>query len=1485
MNKKSSLARKTLSFFLTLTLIVSSFGVAFSANAISPTGYDTISAAGFSEAFLKSDKNLLYGYALEKEKTPSNMSAGKISMMMGTIDANGNETSSIPKSYVGKYERLTDGTVESHSDVQLNGETFWKDKSTPRTDIYFEMNFKLDSKYSDLKLLIAEANAAMFYVTDYSIFASSSADDLYSSPVVAHKANTKRYNVIPIKKSDVQYISIRVYSACTANAYNHTDRYVRFTELSLTGSSPYSVEENSDLTGVGGLDQAKLQSSSNLFYNMAFQNNKTVSDLPANSFTVGKGSIPADGIETFAAYNLSSSIASKATSRLVNGITDAASGGNNCDLDLGEANRFWTNSNGSYVKRTDMFQDIIFNLGSKKSLSKLLIADAKDSSDKFFMKDYSVFISDTADELFMNSPVISHANNTKRFNLFDFKGKEAQYIAIRVYSVCTAAGASALAYIRATEFALFESGSMASASVEAPEVSGLTKAMVNKDEFQVGETAIFTTTNDNEDLVFKGWKDETGEIVSTSTTYSVAITDAGKTIKMVAVYEFASNLLIKENFEGNITLKGPYALTVGTAQDFDITPREGAESSKILQFNESSTTWGYITFIKNGQDIFHSYALEENSAYKISFWYYVESAASDTKPLFICMPHDSYKTHPDEANDAGFANVNGKHKIYGDQKGKWIKSEQYFYTYDIPTLSRFIVYTAGDKCTTGVVYIDDIKLEKAAYIEIDANEDDITSDIEIVKNHVGETYNYKYGKKEIVNCGSYNVAPTTGKIITSVTVNGVASEPEADGSFNVEISENSKVVVDSVAAEGWARIFVDKKDGTGKFVPVNETSANYAAKIGESYSFKFITGENANPVVTVDGEVITPVDGIYTIPSISEDTTIKIVCKGDEYRGVDGKDAKGNDLTKYVKELYDMPLWEGEILYHETVTIYEGRETARLLYPIDEIVSVRTFDLKKDFTWGVDYDVNEKGELVILDGNSFPCYDGDVDLSKPESVTDSGYLQGFAIDVTFKHSTTWEDGYQKQTVESGIEQLPKLYNKLQNRENVELVFYGASSTVGWSSSGLDEYVEWDNGDGTYYAQWNTIMIEPFIPTWARQTHGIMKTLWGYDEADCENDITFVNKSCAGKKAAHGANETTLTSQFAGTNPDVVVLGFSGNDGTDPNFISHLKSIITWVRANKNPDCEFIVASSSLPITSVYREYSLARIPQMEQMCKDYEGQGVLYAPTLAFSQIAFETLVGCDYVANNHNHYNDFGARAFTSVMYGLLSKPTPEYTVTFNDYNGITLKEVKVKEGESVAEIAKEIVPEKYGYIFSGWNNDVHAPIVGETIFTAIYKRDVEAKYKVTINNQVVNNVSFDTKITVNAAKDVLWVVNDQKFHVGESAVMYSFGDMLIEARELGDIDKNEPFVSLLGTQKADGIFIAFVHVYAGANEIAEYGANFWNADNEAINKNVVVTIGNDAMISLYGIKAGAKRGVKAYAKLIDGTVIYSEARKTEQF
>ena len=249
-------------------------------------------------------------------------------------------------------------------------------------------------------------------------------------------------------------------------------------------------------------------------------------------------------------------------------------------------------------------------------------------------------------------------------------------------------------------------------------------------------------------------------------------------------------------------------------------------------------------------------------------------------------------------------------------------------------------------------------------------------------------------------------------------------------------------------------------------------------------------------------------------------------------------------------------------------------------------------------------------------------------------------------------------------------------------------------------------------------------------------------------------------------------------------------------------------------------------------------------------------------------------------------HYNDFGDRAFTSVMYGLLSKPAPvpNYTVTFKDRNGITLKEVNVNQGETVAEIAKELNPERFGYVFIGWNNDVETPIVEDKTFTAIYKRDVETKYEVKINDQTVEQVAFDTRITVDASEEVLWMVNNQKFHIGKTAVMYAFGNMHIEAHELDDIDKDAPFISLLGTITTDTSFVAFVHVYSGAGEIEEYGATFWNVDTPTSRKNIVVTEGCDAMISLVNIKAGAYRGVKAYA-IVDGTALASDYELTHQF
>ena len=71
-------------------------------------------------------------------------------------------------------------------------------------------------------------------------------------------------------------------------------------------------------------------------------------------------------------------------------------------------------------------------------------------------------------------------------------------------------------------------------------------------------------------------------------------------------------------------------------------------------------------------------------------------------------------------------------------------------------------------------------------------------------------------------------------------------------------------------------------------------------------------------------------------------------------------------LDKYDEKTYMHPFWQGDTVYHDGVLFYRGRRSARLLYPIDEIISVRSFDLQREFEEGKDFVVSN-GEIVLTD--------------------------------------------------------------------------------------------------------------------------------------------------------------------------------------------------------------------------------------------------------------------------------------------------------------------------------------------------------------------------------------------------------------------------------------------------------------------------------------------------------------------------------------
>ena len=94
----------------------------------------------------------------------------------------------------------------------------------------------------------------------------------------------------------------------------------------------------------------------------------------------------------------------------------------------------------------------------------------------------------------------------------------------------------------------------------------------------------------------------------------------------------------------------------------------------------------------------------------------------------------------------------------------------------------------------------------------------------------------------------------------------------------------------------------------------------------------------------------------------------------------------------YDAALYNLPFWNTEVVYNETVYPLENADGTvpliPLMYRADEIIAVRSTDLETLYTADVDY-VCEDGGIRILPGSSIPTVaykDFFFDEEKPDAV-------------------------------------------------------------------------------------------------------------------------------------------------------------------------------------------------------------------------------------------------------------------------------------------------------------------------------------------------------------------------------------------------------------------------------------------------------------------------------------------------------------------
>lgn len=345
------------------------------------------------------------------------------------------------------------------------------------------------------------------------------------------------------------------------------------------------------------------------------------------------------------------------------------------------------------------------------------------------------------------------------------------------------------------------------------------------------------------------------------------------------------------------------------------------------------------------------------------------------------------------------------------------------------------------------------------------------------------------------------------------------------------------------------------------------------------------------------------------------------------------------NFDKYVLD----SLFEGKIEYHESIMPLANEDGTidpiPLMYKAEKIISVQNATLTKSFEEGKDY-ILEDGKLVIPEGSSIELVD--YDYYYPKEVIENhtficskgGYIRLFyAPDahnrqyvVTYIH----EDEYAGPVPANKGDSLPKFWEKLKNGEEITMVWYGDSITVGGDTSGMYN-------------------VAPNVPVYPKLVDEALKKL--YPKAK----INYINTSVGGMTLPWGIEN--VEESVNAHSPDLVVLAWGMN--TAGQNVTQYKSSMKILRKlikDKNPDCEFVIVAPMLPnyeatpFVGAQSEYYKA--------IKQLEEEGTVMANMTEIHEHLLTKKRFCDMTGNNINHCNDYLARWYAQTVLQTILKP-----------------------------------------------------------------------------------------------------------------------------------------------------------------------------------------------------------------------------------
>ena len=839
--------------------------------------------------------------------------------------------------------------------------------------------------------------------------------------------------------------------------------------------------------------------------------------------------------------------------------------------------------------------------------------------------------------------------------------------------------ASSVLFDNLTVAEIIENVSAASADETKGSVS-----VVNKngyENFAVNETAIFTATPAGGNI-FTGWYDEDNNLVSDSAVFETTVTTD---ISLTAKFETANNA-VEISFDSNggsgidpISGSAGSVINMPTAPAKDgysfagwYTDEGLSQKFPCKTFPNSDTTL-YAKWIKGIYQDFEDFTVSTNNPFNSSIIEDSSQTFGGSSALKIAGSTNTITrvNLAQSTTDRLYNYATTGEQVTISFKYKLVSGKVSFYA-RTSTVPNNVHALPSYNDTNGVSYAN-------AFVYLNKDLNSTSNDWQTASV-------------------TYNTISQAELDKTGLTIEQVFLYTQL---FFTVKSDDTEIYIDDVMIYKSVDIPINYSSETVRLESTANDVPLTAAFADGSVSFRAVCDPSVTPTVVYNDNEIVPIDGVYTIDNVNKDSVINVTASGmsTAQNHAPGVGLNGEDLTTYNADVFTKNIWEGDTVYHEAVMFANTSDgidqtVKTLLYPIDDVISIRNDDLDTWYIKGVDYKI-ENGRLVWLEGGQMPIWTGpftvpqtaadeyyDPALAEHGDLSTAGYYttddknglyliydayhEDHTVYVTYKHSKTWEEydgssGYTPKAPENQSYDMKNFYDKLSTSEDVDVLVYGASSATGCSSTGANMNYDLFNADGEVVSG-RSSGTGIKAPTFFEQATAELVKRYGNN-----NSINYYNIALGGKDAAWGAQNlqsriTAMNNYYGKTiNPDIIYLKFAGNNArTSPeSYKNSISSIVSQLH-DLYADAVIILVSGKLnnERTYIYGDYhnNMLDLEQVLSDIADSTSNCIVAKTTSVWAEIVkskdFE-----DYLSNNINHANDFWAKVTAQIIIASAEK------------------------------------------------------------------------------------------------------------------------------------------------------------------------------------------------------------------------------------